>query len=93
MLALGNADPQAQAKTQFILSAGRLQPQVSGLLIQADSVFQLDCGRPLSLDELQSVYSTPEFRSLLSKSTQGLGQVRAVLTAPFEHLPCKNKGR
>jgi hypothetical protein len=93
LIALGKIDPQLQAKTEFIVNAGRMQPQVSGLLMQADNVFQLECGRALSLLEVRQVYSSPEFSQLARMQISGLGQVKSMLATPFNQFPCKNKGR
>jgi len=85
-------DRAAEAKTTYIVSAGRLNPQTSGLLIQADSAFQMQCGRALTLTELRGIHQSREFEKLEQDRVNGLTSLSRYLAKQFGNLPCNKKG-
>jgi len=81
-----------EEKVQFIQDAGRRDPSISGLLMQADLAFQLRCGRALTLPELSSVHGSPQFERLTREKTVGISKLQTVLTPSFSTFSCNKKG-
>lgn len=81
-----------EEKVRFIQDAGRVDASISGLLMQADLAFQIRCGRALTLQEISSVHSSPQFERLTREKAAGITKLQTDLTAPFSRFPCNKKG-
>lgn len=81
-----------EGKVRFIQDVGRIDPSISGLLMQADLAFQIRCGRALTLPEIRSVHSSPQFEQLTREKAAGITKLQTDLNTPFSTFPCNRKG-
>lgn len=81
-----------EVKTEYVINVGRMNPQVSGLLMQVDNAFQLKCGRLLTLPELRQIHQSNAFSQLILVSPVGLTRISRQLGDEFAMFPCNKKG-